>query len=213
MVGKNEKPVEVKPTTIAKVRAAKNITKSVTKYTKQQISNAIDFGLELGKQAKDEFVSTEKGKNVTENKYFIHAANVGKGAFDLFVGMYSGLENAFTSVASGTRGLSESVLEHKYGTGVKQVFSEGSDTLFEVYQMQGMLKREALKKTGHVIKDELYSTSKVDAQQNKSFNPFDNQQGNNASNLQYAPKSVMVPGQQQASYGNTWNMNSGPVKK
>jgi Senescence-associated protein len=198
LVGKNEKPVKLEPTTIGKVRSVNRMTKTVTTFSKQQIANVIDFSVELGKQAKDEFFKTEKGKNVSNNKYFIHAANVGGGAFDFFVGIYSGLENAFTSVAQGTKGMTESVLEHKYGSDVKEVFSEGTNAAWEVYQMKGMVRREVLKKTGNVIQDELHDSYGFGSGTKKPQTKYPI----------YAPNSVQIPANYKPPVNGSWNMNA-----
>jgi Senescence-associated protein len=155
LVGKNEKPIEIKPTTVAKFQAASATTKAVTSFTKAQISNAIDLAFNLGKQAKDEFVSSEKGATVTNNKYFIHAKIIGGGVLDLGIGIFAGLENAFTSVAQGTKGMTESVLEHKYGKDVKTVFAHSADAAWDIYQMKNVAKTKIVNKTGTNILDEL----------------------------------------------------------
>ena len=198
LVGKNEKPVKLESTTISKVRSVNRMTKTVTTFSKQQIANVIDFSVELGKQAKDEFFKTERGKNVSSNKYFIHAANVGTGAFDFFVGIYSGLENAFTSVAQGTKGMTESVLQHKYGHDVKEVFSEGTNAAWEVYQMKGMVRREVLKKTGNVIQDELHESYGIGAGAKKPI----------TKSVLYAPTSVQMPTNYKPPVNGSWSMNA-----
>ena len=162
MVGKNENPVVIEKTTIERVRTANKVTKSVTTYTKKQIENAIELAINLGKQAKDELGKTESAKNVSNNKYFIHAANIGKGMFHMATGVYAGLENAFTSVADGTKGMTESVLEHKYGADVKDVFSNSTEVAWEVYSMQGIVKKQALRGAGRAIKDEIGDITKKD---------------------------------------------------
>lgn len=149
--------MEVQPATVAKFRAASQTTKAVTSFTKAQIGNAIDLAFNLGKQAKDEFVKSDKGAQVTNNKYFIHAKIIGGGMFDLGVGIFAGLENAFTSVAQGTKGMTESVLEHKYGKDVKTVFAHSADTVWDVYQLKNVAKKEIVAKTGTNILDELNS--------------------------------------------------------
>jgi Senescence-associated protein len=80
------------------------------------------MAVDIGKVAAKEFASSERGKNIKENYYYKHAANVGGGFVHLVGGVWSGLENAFVSVAKGTKGMTESVLEHKYGGDVKEAF-------------------------------------------------------------------------------------------
>ena len=90
--------------------------------------------------------------------------------FDLGVGIFAGLENAFTSVAQGTKGMTESVLEHKYGTGVKTVFAHSADTAWDVYQLKNVAKKEVVAKTGTNILDELNSGAYAKKAQNPPSN-------------------------------------------
>lgn len=172
MVGKNEKPVVIQKTTVERVKTVNKVTKSITTYTKKQIENAIELAISLGKQAKEELVGTESGKNITENKYFIHAANIGKGMFNMATGIYAGLENAFTSVADGTKGTTESVLEHKYGPQVKEVFAHSTETAWEIYGMQNVVKKQALRGVGRAIDDELNGQTKKNSLTGMPTNQF-----------------------------------------
>lgn len=181
LVGKNENPVVVNPTTVSRVKAANQISSTVTTFSKQQIANVVEMGLKLGKQAKDEFASSEKGKQITNNKYYIHAANVGAGAANLFFGIYNGLENAFTSVAQGTKGMTESVLEHKYGKDVKEVFSHSADAAWNVYSIRGAMGKEVIKQTGQSLQ--------------------------NSSTPQQPVYGTAYPPSKPPGIGDSWNMN------
>lgn len=172
IVGKNEKPVNIQPKTVAKFKAANKMTGTVTTYARNQISNAVQLGFNLGKQASEELITTNKGQNINKNKYFIRGRNVGAGVMDLALGIIGGLENAFTSVAQGTKGMTESVLEHKYGNDVKQVFSETTTAAWDIYQMKGALKAEVLKQTGREIQTHLGSDPKpgsLNSQQSTAY--------------------------------------------
>jgi Senescence-associated protein len=107
-------------------------------------------------------VRTDKGKEITENKYFIHAKHIGGGVLDLCTGIYAGLENAFTAVAQNTKETTESVLEYKYGADVKEVFSHTAEATWEVYQLKGIIKNQAVKSAGRTIKDELQGADNAD---------------------------------------------------
>ena len=93
------------------------------------------FGFDLGTQAKNELLATEKGQSISQNKYFIHTVNVGKGAFHLIGGIYQGLEGAFVSVAKGTKEMTGSVLDFKYGKDVKQAFDDGTGVVGNAYEI------------------------------------------------------------------------------
>ena len=134
-VGKNEQPIKVSKTTLDRIRAVNKVSGTILTFTATQISNVIKFGFDLGIQAKDELMATKKGQEISQNKYFIDTVNVGKGAIHVLGGVYGGLEQAFINVASGTKGMTESVLDYKYGKGVKDVFSEGAGVVGNVYLM------------------------------------------------------------------------------
>lgn len=188
LVGKNEKPVVVQPATIQKVRAANALTKTVTTYSKQQIANFIDFSFNLGRQAKEEFIKTERGKNITQNKYFIHGANIGAGVVNMFGGIYDGLENAFRSVATGTKGMTESVLEHKYGPQVKSVFANGAGAVYEVYDLKATVRKEVIKQTTGELKKEFGYQTAPELTTSVFVNPQQKFQDMYKQNLNGTPK-------------------------
>lgn len=155
MVGKNPEPVVLGSTTVERFKAANEVTKTVTTFTKTQIENAIQTAINLAKQATQELYKTDSGEEVATNKYFIRAKNIGKGIYDLCAGVYAGLEVAFTTVAQDTKLTTESVLEHKYGPDVRDVFSHTTDAAWEVYSMRGIVKKQALRAAGKTIKEQL----------------------------------------------------------
>lgn len=153
MVGKNEKPVKIKPTTLHKIKATNTAAGTVLTFTATQIQAAMKFGFDLGTQAKNEVMGSDKGKAISKNKYFIHTMNVGKGAVHLIGGIYHGLEEAFVSVAKGTKEMTGSVLDYKYGKDVKQAFDDGTGVVGHVYEI-----KQAPKNAFH---DEMYERTKT----------------------------------------------------
>lgn len=196
MVGKNAEPVKIEKTTIEKVRATNSVVKTVTTYTKNQIDNAIQTAISLAKQATEELAKTDKGKEITANKYFIHAKHIGGGMLDMCTGIYAGLENAFTTVAQKTKDTTESVLEHKYGAEVKEVFGHTVEAAWEVYSLKGIVKKQALKGAGRAIQDQLHGEGEADKRIYESnFMPMTAQ----------PPQFSGAPGNQM---GGSFSMNS-----
>lgn len=81
-------------------------------------------------------LSSEKGKSISSNKYFIHTMNVGKGIGHVIGGIYHGVEAAFVAVAKGSQEMTASVLEFKYGEEVKEAFNEATGVVGNLYEIK-----------------------------------------------------------------------------
>lgn len=153
VVGKNEKPVKVKETTMGKIKATNKAAGTVFDFTAAQVRNLTKFAFDIGTQAKDEIMKTEKAKQMKENKYFIPVVNVGKGAIHFLGGIYTGLEQAFVAVATDTKDMTASVLDYKYGKDVKDAFNEGAGVAGNVYKITRAPK--------DAVQEEIYERTKT----------------------------------------------------
>lgn len=153
VVGKNDKPVKVKKTTMDRIKATNKASNTIFTFTANQIGNLTKFAFDLGTQAKDEIMKTDKAKQVSKNKYFIPVMNVGKGAFHLLGGIYTGLEAAFVEAAGSTKDMTASVLDYKYGKEVKDAFNEGAGVAGNIYKIQRAPK--------DAVQDEIYQRTKT----------------------------------------------------
>lgn len=168
------------------------------------------FGFDLGTQAKDEFMSSEKGQSMSKNKYFIHTVNIGKGAAHLIGGIYNGLEAAFVSVAKGTKEMTASVLDYKYGKDVKQAFDDGAGVVGNIYEI-----KQAPRNAFH---DEMYNRTKTkhtqfsQLYQSKFMTPEEAKKMARGSNQQFSTSNNARIGNQTNS-GNTGSSNVTPSQR
>jgi len=99
----------------------------VKEFAVNQIENVIGFATGLAKDAVSEIeqIDGKDGKKFGDNKYYVHAKNIGTGALHVVGGVWTGLIDAFGSVMHGVGNATHEVVEHKYGKNMGDAVGEG----------------------------------------------------------------------------------------
>lgn len=89
----------------------------------------LTFAGGLAKDAVSEIETMDgkDGKKFGDNKYYVHAKNIGTGALHVVGGVWTGLIDAFESVMGGIGDATHDVVEHKYGKQMGDAVNEGID--------------------------------------------------------------------------------------
>lgn len=91
-MGKNEKPVKIKPNTLKKIKSVNKTTKKAKIFTGNQVEKLTTFAFDLGKKAGRQVYTPKRKAKIKKNKYYIPVKNVGKGVISMGLDVYEGLE-------------------------------------------------------------------------------------------------------------------------
>lgn len=154
-VGKNDQPIKVPSWIANKINFGAKTTTKVTSFAQNAIVTAIDMGLKTGFAAKNEFMKSQAGSKVANNKYFVHAGNLTTGAFNFVTGIYYGLENGFAAVGEATKDSTSEVIGYKYGNEARDLFMNTANAAWQTYQLRSNVSKAALKRLGHYMRADL----------------------------------------------------------